>query len=194
MMLARLFLVGAFLLAAGCGEDPVPLQTQFHYTTFCDGGGCSTVDHKLDGRNGASIPTLAGASLGLECEIVEAGDTTLVTSLKIQDRDVSTPQPHNGIHIYNGRLSVGSSMSCPPEDGFTLYDDRNEYVGGCAGLTDGNCQILVDEYSSKDGRMFLIIDCQNLNPIAGDAHRSLSMDNADSGLTVQGCNVTKDTR
>jgi hypothetical protein len=193
MMLARLFVLGSLVTAVGCGDDPIPLQVQFHYTTYCDGGGCSTRDIELDGKNGTALPLYADGSLGIECQVTQAGDTTVATSLRIQDRPISTPQPHNGIKIYNGRLSVGSSMSCP-EDGFTLYDDRNEYTGGCAGLSDGNCQILVDEFSGDDGRMFLVIDCQNLVPIAGDTHRSIRMDRADSGLTIQGCDVTKDTR
>lgn len=193
MMLARLFFVGSLVATAGCGDDPVPLEAQFHYTTYCEGGGCSTRDIELDGKNGAAIPSLAGANLGLECEITQAGDTTVVTSLKIQDRPTSTPQPHNGIKIYNGRLAVGSSMSCP-DDGFTLYDDRNEYHGGCAGFTEGNCEVLVDEYDSGDGRMFLLMRCLNLVGVAGGTHRSVEMEGADSGLTIQGCNVTKDTR
>ena len=190
MMLGRVFFLGMMVGIAGCGDDPTPLQVEFHYRTLCDddaGGGCPTVDHRLDGKAGAALPNLAQGKLGLECEIVEASDTTLVTSLKVQDRDVNT-QPVQGIHVLNGRLSVGSSMSCP-DNGFQLFDD-NEFGGSCTGLSPGNCQILVNEYGSKNGRLVLEMDCDNLVPIAGDTHRSIE----NGLLTVQGCHVTKDTR
>jgi len=190
MMLGRLFffgLVGA--MAVGCGDDEVPLQVDFQYTTFCEGGGCPTVDHdELVGKNGAAIPDLAGAELGIECEIVEAGSTKVLTSLKVQDQPITVPQPDNGLHIRNGTLSVGSSLSC--EDGNVQLFEGNEFLGGCAGLTDGSCSIGVNEYSKKSGRLVLQIDCQNLAPVAGTTRRSV-----ESGLlTIQGCNVTEDTR
>jgi hypothetical protein len=190
MTLGRLFFFGlAGAVAVGCGEDDIPLQVDFQYTTFCEGGGCSTVDHdELIGRNGAAIPQLAGGKIGIECEIVEGSGTRVVTSLRVQDRDINVPQPDNGFHVRNGVLALGSSMTCEEND-LQLFE-VNEFLGSCAGLTDGACQVLVNDYSRKNGRLVLEIDCQNLAPIAGTTRRSVRQ----GILTVQGCNVTEDTR
>jgi len=56
-------------------------------------------------------------------------------------------------------------MSCG-EDAFELFDE-NEFVGSCAGLSDGSCAILVQEYQKSNGRLVLEMDCQNLRPLAG---------------------------
>lgn len=189
MTLGRLFFFGlAGVVAVGCGDDPIPLQVDFQYTTYCEGGGCPTDDHdELVGKNGAGIPTLAGAKIGIECEIVRASGSTVLTSLKVQDSDVNV-QPDNGIHIRNGQIAVGSSMSCPPADGVQMYVD-NEFSGGCAGLTDGNCAILVNDYQSKKGYLVLQIECQNL---VSPSSTLRSMENG--LLTVQGCNISEDSR
>lgn len=190
MKLLGLFFAGLVgVMALGCGEDDVPLQVDFQYETNCiPEGGCPTDDHALVGRNGAEIPELANSSLGIECSIVNAGDTTIVTSLKVQDKNVNVTLPDNGIHIRNGRLAVGSSMTCADDD-VQIYQG-NEFSGGCTGLTEGNCAILVNEYSAKKGRMVLEIDCDHLAGPAAGAVRSL----ADGLLTIQGCDVTEDTR
>lgn len=191
MTLGRLCFFGlAGAMAVGCGEDEIPLQVEFYYETNCldVGGGCSTRDHELTGKNGDAIPNLAGAKLGIECNIVEAGDTKVVTSLRVQDQPITVSQPDNGFHIRNGRLSVGSSMTCE-DDGVQLFDE-NEFIGACTGLADGACQIGVNEYSKKKGRLVLEIDCQNLAPRAGTTRRSV----ANGLLTVQGCDVSEDTR
>lgn len=191
MELGRLFLFGlAGVMAIGCGEDDVPLQVDFEYQVNCIdiGGGCSPRDRVLSGKNGDPIPDLANATLGIECEIVEAGDTKVLTSLKIQDQPITVPQPSNGIHIRNGTLSLGSSMSCDP-DAIQVFDE-NEFSGDCAGVQDGSCAVLVNEYSKKKGRVVLQIDCRNLPSIAGAVQRSV----ADGLITIQGCNVTEDTR
>ncbi len=190
MTLGRLFFFGlAGAMALGCGDDEVPLQVDFQYTTLCEGGGCPTVDHdELIGKNGAAIPDLAGGEIGIECEVVEGGGLRVLTTLKVQDQPITVPQPSNGLHVRNGTLSVGSSMSC--QDGDIQLFDGNEFTGGCAGLTDGSCAVGVNEFSKKSGRLVLEIDCANLRSNAGEVRRSV-----ESGLlTIQGCNVTEDTR
>lgn len=195
MTLGRLFFFGlAGVAAVGCGDDPIPLQVDFQYTSFCEfagppAEGCPEKDHdELVGKNGAAIPTLAGASIGLECEIVKANGSTVLTSLKVQDNDVNVTLPDNGLHITNGIISVGSSVGCPAGDGVQFFED-NEFNGGCAGLTEGNCAILVNDYSSTKGRLVLEIECTNLlSP--GGTHRSIQ----NGILTIQGCNITEDNR
>ena len=173
---------------AGCGDDPVPLEVEMEWTVYCEGAGCAERDEILSGRPGAAIPGIADdrAELGIECEIVEAGDTRIATSIKIQDRNTEV-QPTRGINIRNGRINVGSSMTCPG-DGFELFDE-NQFTGTCGNLADGACTILVSEYSKSKGRLVFDFDCQNL-PFSGDITRSVRQ-----GLvTLQGCNVTEDTR
>ncbi|MBI2895612.1 MAG: hypothetical protein HYY06_18795 [Deltaproteobacteria bacterium] len=171
---------------SGCGDDPIPLEVQFNWVTFCEPDGCATTDRELAGQDGDAIPNLSSNyEIGLECEIVD--NRGVLTILKVQNKNTEV-QPEQGIYITNGSIAVGSSMACGA-DAFHLYDE-NEFVGSCGGNTAGNCEIVVTDYVKKRGRLVLQMNCSNLRPLAGVTPRSVRQ----ALLTVEGCDVTTDTR
>jgi hypothetical protein len=177
--------LGALCLP-GCGDDPIPLEVQFNWVTFCEGGGCGSPDNEIAGQDGDAIPNLSSNyQVGLECEIVD--NRGILTTLKVQDKSTEV-QPEHGIYIQNGSIAVGSSMNCGA-DAFHLYDE-NEFVGSCGGNTAGNCEIMVNDYQKKRGRLELQMECSTLRPLAGETPRSVRQ----ALLTVEGCDITNDTR
>jgi hypothetical protein len=191
MILSRLFLIGlGGVMVLGCGEDDVPLHVDLEYQSNCldtGEGGCPTRDHDIAGNAGDPIVGTSGV-VGAICEIVNAGETTVLTNLTVQDEDLNVTLPNNGIHITNGRIEVGAAMRCEAGNGFQLFEG-NQFNGSCIGYENGNCDVQVIEYTSGNGRLVLTIDCRNLVGI-GEERRSI----ADGVVTVQGCNVTNDSR
>lgn len=167
----------------GDADVDADLQVHLVYTSYCEGGGCATIDHELAGRDGEAIDGVPDGVLAIECELRIDGASTAVSALRVQDHSFGVG-PTEGIWVEDAPFVLGSVASCGP-DGFSLFQDGQEYTGGCAGLTEGHCQILTNEFNEARGRLVFEIDCDRLASSEGGATRSLRQ----GLLTIQGCTI-----
>jgi hypothetical protein len=162
--------------ADGDCTEGAPLRVDFRWTTFCPEGGCGDEHNEIVGEAGAEVTNGPGSTIGLACDLLPSDDGSVsIARLQVQNEPLEA-QATEGIRLTEAVLSP-KGASCP-EDAFVLFDEGLSYAGGCGGLADGDCIILLNESDPAAGCLTLEISCRLL---AG------SRDLQNGRLTVEGC-------